>query len=70
MKILRGPEVSARVGLSRATLYRMIARGAFPRPVRLSERATGWRTDEVDEWLASRPHTVPESPRRAEEARR
>ncbi len=70
MNILRGPEVSARVGLSRATLYRMIARGTFPRPVRLSERATGWRTDEVDEWLASRPHTVPESPRRAEEARR
>ena len=70
MKILRRSEVVARVGLSSATLYRMIALGAFPRPVRLSTRATGWRTGEVEEWLASRPYTAPESPGRAEEARR
>ena len=69
-RALKLEEVVARVGLSRATLYRMIALGAFPRPVRLSTRATGWRTDEVDEWLASRPYTVPESPGRAKEARR
>ena len=62
-RILRRSQVIARVGLSRATLYRLIARGVFPRPVRLSERATGWRSDEVEEWLASRPHTVPESSR-------
>ena len=53
-RILRRPEVSARAGLSRATIYRMIARGAFLRPVRLSERATGWRTDEIEELLDSR----------------
>ncbi len=62
-RILRRPEVLARVGLSQATLYRLISRGVFPRPVRLSERTTGWRTDEVEGWLNSRPHTVPESPR-------
>ena len=70
MKIIRRPEVVARVGLSSATLYRLISRGAFPRPVRLSTRATGWRTDEIEEWLASRRHTVPESPGQAEEVRR
>ncbi len=62
-RILRRSEVLARVGLSQATLYRLISRGAFPRPVRLSTRATGWRTEEVEEWLASHPYTAPESPR-------
>ena len=70
MKILRRSEVVARVGLSRATIYRMISSGEFPRSVRIGVRATGWRSDEVEEWLASLPYTAPESPGRAEEARR
>ena len=36
--ILRRSEVLARVGLSQATLYRLISRGMFPRPVRVSTR--------------------------------
>ena len=70
MKILRRSEVVARVGLSHATVYRMMSRGEFPRSVRLSPGRTGWRSDEIDEWLASRPYTAPESPGRAKEARR
>ena len=70
MKILRLPALLARVGLSHATIYRMISSGEFPRSVRIGVRATGWRSDEVEEWLASRPHTVPESPGQAEEAGR
>ena len=61
--ILRRSEVLARVGLSQATLYRMISSGEFPRSVRIGVRATGWRSDEVEEWLVSRPYTAPESPR-------
>ena len=70
MKILRLPALLARVGLSPATIYRMISNGEFPRSVRIGVRATGWRSDEIDDWLASRPYTAPERPRRAEEARR
>ena len=47
-RILRRIEVASLTGLSPATLYRLISRGAFPRPVQLSERATGWRTDEIE----------------------
>ena len=68
--ILRLPALLARVGLSPATIYRMISNGEFPRSVRIGVRATGWRSDEIDDWLASRPYTAPESPGRAEEARR
>ena len=68
--ILRRSEVLARVGLSQATLYRLISRGMFPRPVRVSTRRTGWRSDEIEDWLVSRPYTVPESPGRVTEAHR
>ena len=60
--ILRLPALRARVGLSHATIYRMISNGEFPRSVRIGVRATGWRSDEIDDWLASRQPTVPESP--------
>ena len=69
-RALKLKEVVGLVSLSSATIYRMMSQGEFPRPVRIGVRATGWRSDEVEEWLASRPYTAPESPRRAEEARR
>ena len=53
-RILRLREVSLLTRLSKATIYRLLRSGAFPRPIRLSERAVGWRTEEIDEWLASR----------------
>lgn len=53
--ILRRPDVEARVGLSRATIYAKMADGTFPKPIRLSERAVGWRSADIDAWLAARP---------------
>ncbi len=37
---------------SRATLWRMVKAGAFPAPVKLSERTTAWPTAEVKKWMA------------------
>ena len=54
-RILRRWEVAELIGLSQATLYRMVSRGEFPRPVQISPRCTGWRADEVQEWVSSRP---------------
>lgn len=53
--ILRRPQVEQLVGLSRSTLYAMMAENTFPQPVKLSKRAVGWRESDVREWLASRP---------------
>ena len=58
-RILRLSQVLERVSLSRSTLYKMIARGEFPRPVQLGQRSTGWLHEEVDAWLESRAHTQP-----------
>jgi predicted DNA-binding transcriptional regulator AlpA len=32
-----------------------MSRGEFPLQVVLSARSVGWRSDEIDQWIASRP---------------
>lgn len=53
-RIIRRPEVQARTGLSRSTIYAMISEGTFPKPVRLGKRAVGWPESAIAEWLESR----------------
>ncbi|HBG97963.1 MAG: AlpA family transcriptional regulator [Rhodobacteraceae bacterium] len=53
-KILRRPDVEARTGLARSTIYDWMKRGAFPQPVALGARLVGWRESEIDAWLAAR----------------
>ncbi|WP_109809642.1 AlpA family phage regulatory protein [Sphingosinithalassobacter portus] len=49
--IIRLKQVVFRVGLSRSTIYEMIAKGRFPRPTKLGKRAVGWRASVIDSWL-------------------
>ena len=53
--ILRLPDVIKYVNISRATLLRMVDRKDFVQPIRLGPRCVGWRKDEVDAWIESRP---------------
>lgn len=53
--ILRLPEVRLRTGLSKSTIYELEAKGAFPRRIRLTDRAVGWVEAEIQEWNATRP---------------
>jgi prophage regulatory protein len=53
-RILRDAEVRNRTGLSRTTRWRLVRAGKFPKPVRLTEHAIGWRESAIEEWLASR----------------
>ena len=48
------PEVLAITGLSRAHLYALAKKGAFPKPVKLSERSSAWVESEINEWVQSR----------------
>lgn len=54
-KTLRRPQVEELVGLSRSTLYEMMSRGEFPRPLRIGKRAVAWKQSTVIEWLSQRP---------------
>ena len=54
VRFLRLPEVLARTGLSRSTIYVRLDQGRFPRPVSLGGRAVGWIEEEVEEWIRER----------------
>jgi prophage regulatory protein len=54
-RILRRRDVEIFTGLSRSTLYAMIANGKFPPPIKLGERAVGWQDKDLADWIASRP---------------
>jgi prophage regulatory protein len=57
-RILKQPEVSRVTGLSRSSIYRLEALGQFPLRVKLSEAASGWRSDEIEAWIDSRPRAA------------
>lgn len=50
MVFIRQPEVLRRTALSRSTLYELIAKGKFPKPLKLGERINCWPEHEVAEW--------------------
>ena len=52
--ILRLPEVMARTGLSRSSIYDKMKKGEFPLSIRLGLRSVGWIADEVEEWIQDR----------------
>jgi prophage regulatory protein len=53
-EILRLCEVSKKVGLSRSSIYKMLAANSFPPSISLGERAIGWLSSDVDAWIDSR----------------
>lgn len=54
LSLLRLREVCRRTCKSRSEIYRRIAAGDFPPPVKLGERASAWPEHEVTAWIASR----------------
>jgi prophage regulatory protein len=52
-RILRFAEVSRRTGLGRTSIYEGIREGTFPAPVKLTKTAVGWRSTDIDAWIAS-----------------
>lgn len=56
-QLVRLPSVLKLTGLGRSTIYRWIADGSFPAPVRLGPRAVAWRWSDLDRWAQSRTTT-------------
>ena len=53
-RILRLPEVLARVGVKKTSLYDLIKKGLFPKARKLmaNSRSVGWLEEEVDNYVA------------------
>lgn len=52
--VLRIPEVVARTGLSRSSIYSKMADGSFPRSFALSPRAIGFLEADISSWIEAR----------------
>lgn len=53
--LMRRPAVLAATGLSKSSLYAMMAEGRFPAPLKISTRSVAWNARDVSAWIASRP---------------
>mgnify|MGYP001451785733 CR=1 FL=1 len=52
LALLRLPRVLAMTGLSRSSLFRLVAAGRFPRPVPLAGTAAkAWSSAAVNQWV-------------------
>lgn len=54
-RLLRLREVKARVGLGTSTIYRKVAAGEFPTPVRLGPASVRWRETDLQQWISALP---------------
>lgn len=53
-KLLTKSEVSKMLTLSKSTLERLIKKGRFPRPIKLSTHRVGWKESVVLAWIEFR----------------
>ena len=49
--LVRLRSVIERTGLSRSTIYNLMAAGQFPKPVKISERCIAWPEEALQHWI-------------------
>ncbi len=54
MKIIRWPQLSEIIGLSRTQIWRLEKSGDFPKRIQLSKNSVGWEENEIQNWIQSR----------------
>jgi predicted DNA-binding transcriptional regulator AlpA len=60
--LVRITDVCAITGLSVPTIYRLMGRESFPRPVKITSTARTWKLSEIMAWVDSRQREEPASP--------
>lgn len=51
-QVIRRKEVERLTGLGASSIYALMEKGEFPRPLQISERTVAWRLVEIEAWLA------------------
>lgn len=51
MQVIRLSSVIEATGLGRSSIYKYISEGKFPKPISLGDRAVGWVSTEIDQWI-------------------
>ena len=54
MEFLRLDDVTAKTKLCKASIYKLMAEGKFPRSANLGGRMVRWSADEIEGWMRAR----------------
>jgi prophage regulatory protein len=57
MKALNINQVADKVSLGKSTIYRMVAKGQFPKPFPLAANRSAWLEKEINKWLEEKART-------------
>ena len=52
-QLLRMPFVVKKTGLSRSSIYNLMKKDLFPRPVKVGRRAVAWHEEKINEFIRS-----------------
>lgn len=59
-RLLRLPDLTARLGVSKSFIYARMREGIFPLPVKIGRRLVAWRAKDIDAWLEDAPRAFNE----------
>ncbi len=51
-RLLRGPDVTRKTGLSRTSIWCREKAGTFPRRIRIGPNSVCWSEEEIDSWIS------------------
>jgi len=51
-RFIRLPELERIVGFKRSTIYRKVAAGTLPAPIKCGPNTTVWLASSIDQWMA------------------
>ena len=54
IQLVKVRDVEKMLGVSRATVYRMMKHGHFPRPIHIAPSSVRWERSVIDQWLEAR----------------
>ncbi len=55
VKLMRLKAVTEATGIKSSWVYELMKQGKFPCAVKLGPKSRAWRSDEIQEWILSRP---------------
>jgi prophage regulatory protein len=53
-QLLGRKQIEERLNLSRSTLYALLARGQFPKPIHLTTKKVAWMESDIEQWILER----------------
>lgn len=52
--LIRLKTVIERTALTRSTIYLMMSKGEFPRPIKISDRCVAWNEATINDWIEAK----------------